>query len=278
VSLLALLLALTLGQRVGFGESRVLGLLAVAVVFAPLFILVELRGADPMIDLRLFRNSQFSVGLLTGYIAFIAIAATLILMPFFLENVLGYEPRAVGLMLAAVPIGLGLAAPISGVLSDRFGTRPITVIGLAILLAGYLAVSTLDEDTTTLGYLLRFLPIGIGMGVFQSPNNSAIMGSAPRERLGVASGLLAITRTLGQTTGIATLGALWAARVAYHTGGTSQGDATTAPVAAQVAGQQDTFLVVLVLITLALALGVWGLVQERRGRRLTTAAAHPPGS
>ncbi len=278
VSLLALLLALTLGQRVGFGDGRVLGLLAVAVIFAPLFILVELRSADPMIDLRLFRNSQFSVGLLTGYMAFIAIAGTLILMPFFLENVLGYEPRVVGLMLAAVPIGLGLAAPISGVFSDRFGTRPITVIGLAILLVGYLAVSTLDEDTTTLGYLLRFLPIGIGMGVFQSPNNSAIMGSAPRERLGVASGLLAITRTLGQTTGIATLGALWAARVAYHTGGTSQGDATTAPVAAQVAGQQDTFLVVLVLIALALALGVWGLVQERRGRRLTTAAAHPPRS
>ena len=116
------------------------------------------------------------------------------------------------------------------------------------------------------------------MGVFQSPNNSAIMGSAPRERLGVASGLLAITRTLGQTTGIATLGALWAARVAHHTGGTVQGDATTAPAAAQVAGQQDTFLVVLALIVLALALAVWGLVQERWGRRLRTTAAHAPRS
>jgi len=275
VSLLALLLALTLGQRMGFGERQILALFAVSAVFAFLFFFVEWKSGEPMIDLRLFRNSQFSIGLLTGLLAFVAIAGTLILMPFFLENVLGYEPRVVGLMLAAVPIGLGLAAPISGVLSDRFGTRPITVIGLAILLVGYFAVSTLDEDTTTLGYLLRFLPIGIGMGVFQSPNNSAIMGSAPRERLGVASGLLAITRTLGQTTGIAALGALWAARVATYAGELSQGGATAAPAAAQVAGQQDTFRVVLLLVALALALGVWGLVQERRGRRLTTAAAQP---
>jgi EmrB/QacA subfamily drug resistance transporter len=267
VGLLALLLALTLGQRVGFGERQVLVLFAVSALFTFLFLVIEWRSDEPMIDLRLFRNSQFSIGLLTGLLAFVAIAATLILMPFFLENVLGYQPRTVGLLLAAVPIGLGLTAPISGALSDRFGTRPITVIGLVVLVVGYYAVSTLNQDTTALGFLLRLLPLGIGMGVFQSPNNSAIMGSAPRERLGVASGLLAITRTLGQTTGIATLGALWATRVAYHTSGTAQGDATTAPVAAQVAGLHDTFLIVLLLIAVALALGVWGLVDERRERR-----------
>ncbi len=147
-------------------------------------------------------------------------AGTIILMPFYLENVLGYDTQSVGFLLAIVPIALGITAPISGAMSDRFGTRPITVLGLAILVVGFVAVSTLSPETTALGYVLRFLPIGIGIGIFQSPNNSAVMGAVPRERLGIASGLLAITRTLGQSVGIAALGALWASRVFARAGQT----------------------------------------------------------
>lgn len=273
VSLLALLLALTFGQRIGFMERRVLALFGSSVVCVTLFLRIELRRAQPMIDLRLFRDSQFSVGLLTGLLAFIAVAGALILMPFFLENVLGYTTRVVGLLLAALPIGLGLTAPVSGILSDRFGTRLITVVGLAILVIGYFAVRTLDQNTTAAGFLLRFLPIGVGMGVFQSPNNSAIMGSAPRERLGVASGMLAITRTLGQTTGIATLGALWASRVAVYSNGVNPGDATAAPAAAQVGGLHDTALIIILIIIVALVLAGWGLAQQRRGQRVAALAS-----
>jgi hypothetical protein len=128
-------------------------------------------------------------------------------------------------------------------------------------------VSTLSTGTTSLGYVLRFLPIGIGIGVFQSPNNSAVMGAVPSQRLGVASGLLSVTRTLGQTTGIAALGALWASRVAQRVGGIPSGGATSAPAAAQVSALGDTFLIIVVAIGLALALASWGLMLERRRRR-----------
>jgi MFS family permease len=166
--------------------------------------------------------------------------------------------------MATVPVALGLIAPVSGSLSDRFGSRPITVAGLAVLAAGFLAVSSLDAETTTLGYVLRFLPVGLGMGMFQSPNNSAIMGAAPRDRLGIASGMLAVTRTLGQTTGIAALGALWAAQVFKHTGGVVAGGATVAPISAQVFALRDTFVIVSVLILAALLLSIWGLAEERK--------------
>lgn len=264
VSLLALLLALTVGQRLGFDESRVLLLFAVWAVFLALFIFIEWRVGQPMIDLRIFRNGLFSVNLVTGFATFIAIAGTIILMPFYLENMLGYDTRHVGLLLAVVPIFLGITAPISGTLSDRFGARPITVIGLVILAAGYYALSTLTAQTSAAGYLLRMVPIGIGMGVFQSPNNSAVMGSVPRQRLGIASGLLAITRTLGQTTGIAVLGAVWAGRVAFHAGAILTGGATAASTVNQVAGLHDTLLTITVVIALAVLLSIWGLVQERR--------------
>lgn len=276
VSLMALLLALTFGQQLGFTEIRILALFAVSVCFLAIFLMIESRSSQPMIDLSLFQNRLFSINLVTGFITFVCIAGTIILMPFYLENVLSYDPRSVGFLLAVVPIAMGLIAPVAGSLSDRLGTRPIAVAGLFVLLVGYYAISTLGMQTTPLSYILRFVPIGIGMGIFNSPNNSAIMGSAPRAQLGVASGLLAITRTLGQITGIAVLGALWAGRVAFHLGNVPPGGATSAPAPIQVAGLQDTFIFVLILIGSALLIGIWGLVQERRGQRMPDWAVPPP--
>lgn len=267
VSLMALLLALTLGQGLGFGDPRILLLFAGWAIFLVVFVIIEWQSSQPMIDLRLFQNSLFSVNLVTGFMTFVTIGGTIFLMPFYLENVLGYDTRQVGLVMAVVPVALGIVAPIAGTLSDRLGTRPITIVGLLALLAGYYALLALNAQTTMLDYVLYFLPVGLGIGVFQSPNNSAIMGAAPRGRLGVASGLLSITRTLGQITGVAVLGALWAGRVAYHTGVALAGGATTASAAAQVAGLHDTFLTNMVLMTLAMVFGIWGLVRERRLRR-----------
>lgn len=274
-SLLALLLALTLGQLLGFGDSRVALLIGAWLVFLIVFLVIETGTAQPMIDLKIFRDILFSVNLVTGFLTFVAIAGIFILLPFYLEDVLSYNTQQVGFLLAVVPIGLGIFAPIAGALSDRFGTRPITVLGQITLLVGYAALTSLSTETTTWGYILRLIPVGIGMGIFQSPNNSAIMGTVPRERLGVASGLLSITRTLGQTVGIAILGALWAGRVMLYTGGFLAGGATTASGPAQVAGLHDTFVVVTILVFLGLALSVWGLVQERRLRGQLAVAQSP---
>ena len=264
VSLTCLLLALTVGQRVGFSRPPILLLFSSWAVFLAVFAVIELKTSQPMIDFSMFKNRLFSINLITGFITFVTIAGTIILMPFYLEEVLGYETRQVGLLLGVLPLAMGLIAPLAGAASDRFGARPITVIGLLILVVGYAALSTLDHQTTTLGYMVRFVPIGLGMGIFQSPNNSAIMGGVSRDRLGVASGLLALTRSLGQTVGVATLGALWAGRVVYHMGGVLLGGATTAAAPVQAAALGDTFHVIEVLMSLALMLSVWGLIQERR--------------
>jgi EmrB/QacA subfamily drug resistance transporter len=266
LSLLALLLGLTIGQRQGFTDRLALLLVAVAAIGFVVFIVLELRHPQPVIDLRLFRIRLLSVNLVTGLATFVTIAGTFLMMPFYLENVLRYDVRQVGLLLAVFPIALGLTAPLSGALSDKYGTRPISVLGLLVLVVGYASLSTLSETTTAVGYILRSIPLGIGMGLFQSPNNSAIMGAAPRERYGVASGLLAVTRTLGQTVGIAALGALWAARVFARLGQTLPGGVTAAPPAAQVAGLQETFLVSSTLVGLALLIALWTWRQECRVR------------
>jgi EmrB/QacA subfamily drug resistance transporter len=265
--LLCLLLALTWGQNIGFSENRILALFAGSLIFFLAFLYIEAHIEDPIIDLSLFLNEKFSVGLITGFITFFVIAGIILLMPFYLENVLGYDTRQVGLMLAIVPIAMGIIAPIAGSVSDRVGTKPITVVGLFILLIGYVGLSALRLDTTAWQYILLFLPIGLGMGVFQSPNNSAIMGSASQEHLGVVSGMLAITRTMGQTMGIALLGALWASRVSSYEGTLLDAGATEASALSQVGGLNDTLQIVVVLIFLAFVIGLWSLIAERRRSR-----------
>jgi MFS family permease len=177
-----------------------------------------------------------------------------------------YSPLTAGLLLAAVPVAVAVVAPRAGALSDRFGTRPLTALGLGILVVGYATASTLGLDTSALGYVLRFVPVGIGIGCFQSPNNSAIMGAVPRERLGVASGLLSLTRTLGQTVGIALVGALWSTRVFAHAEAATLADASAAPAHIQVMALNQTLRVIVGVVVIALALSLWALWQERRIR------------
>jgi EmrB/QacA subfamily drug resistance transporter len=270
-SVLILLMALTLGQTMGFKHPFIVSLFVTWIFTFLLFIYVEVSVADPMIDLTIFRNYRFTLNLFTGFLTFVALSGITLLMPFYLENVLNYSPHQVGLFLAIIPLAAGITSPLSGMLSDRLGTRTISAVGLLLLLLGYISLTSLNESTTAWGYILRFLPVGLGIGIFQSPNNSAIMGTAPNRRLGVISGMLAITRTMGQTAGIAILGAFWAARVAYYSNQHISAVHADTLVAAQVAGLQDTITGTVLIIGFALLLSLWAamLALVRRKIRIS---------
>ena len=262
VCLFTLLLGLSISQSLGFAHLQVIGLLSTAAVSLVGFVLVELRQPQPMIDLRLFKNTLLTINLATGFLGFIGTSGTMLLMPFYLQNILFFSPRDTGLLLGVVPLVVGIVAPIAGNLSDRIGSRLLTAIGLFIMIFGFVSVSTLDASTTALSYAIHFLPVGLGLGLFQSPNNSAIMGTAPKNRLGIVSGMLAITRTLGQTTGIAILGAVWASRVGFYLGATQTNiDATKAPIPAQISGLHDTIYLVIGLVIFGFILSLWALYQ-----------------
>ena len=259
--LLALMLFLTVGQRNGFRSPAMLGLLTVSLLALALFIRTELRVKEPLLDLSLFRNTLFSLNLSMRLISFIVLGGITLLFPFYLSNLLELEPTVVGLLLTTTMVFFGLASPIAGILSDRFGYRLIATAGLVMLAYGCYTISTLTAETSILGYVLRVLPLGLGMGIFQSPNNSAVMGSVPRERLGVISGVNVIGRTLGNTSGVAALGALWASRVMVYAGPDFAGDVTEAVAAAQTTALRDVSFVAMAMIGLALAMSVWGLVR-----------------
>jgi len=260
--LLSLMLGLSLAQGHGFGSVSVLSMLAVGVLAIAAFVLIERRVEQPMVDMTLFRSRLLTINLITGWMTFFGIAGLFLLSPFYLENALGAPPRQVGLLIAPAPLLLGLSAPISGVISDRIGPRRVLVVGLGILLVAYSLIQLLDESSPPWMIMLVMAPVGLGMGIFQSPNNSAVMGSATAERLGVTSAMLGLTRNTGQLTGISVLGALWALRVSYHYG--SVIDAEEAPAFAQAAALRDVGLLTAAVILIALVLSLWGVAEEKR--------------
>ncbi len=261
----SLALGLTLVQTRGFGDPVVTGLLALGAVGLVVFVLVEKKVRHPMLELALFKNLSFSLNLTLGLSVFVVQASSLVI-PFFLQLVQGFSTARMGLLMMVVPVVMGLSSPISGALSDRLGTRWLSLIGLVIMSLGCLAYAGLRQDTSVAEFILRSVPYGLGMGIFLSPNNSAIMGAASRRQLGVASGLLALSRTLGVTSGVPIIGAIYTAHVLAAWPGGSGGEVAAAPTTALVAGVAGAYSVAAVGIALAAGLCAVGWFFERRRR------------
>lgn len=259
-------LGMTDGQNQGFTSSTTLILLTTAAIGLACFLVLEASIKQPMLDLKIFHDLQFSLSLLTGVLVFIVIAGLIFILPFFLEWVKQYTTQQVGLLLAVSPILGGIVAPISGSLSDRFGPRVISLIGLVLMVIGCLLCSTFDTQLTELGYIVRVAPFGLGLGMFQSPNNSAIMGGVSREKLGIASGLLSLTRTLGQTAGLPLLGAIFASLTLSHANLPPYTDVKAAPIEALVYGVQGAFQIAALILGAAVLVSsmVWRM--ERLSR------------
>jgi EmrB/QacA subfamily drug resistance transporter len=208
VFLLSLLLYANRGQAWGWLSLVSISLLAVVVLSGILFISVERKSEQPMLNLALFSNRVFSFASLSALLSFMSLYALVFLTPFYLTFVLHYSVLKVGLVMAAGPIAILLVAPLSGTASDRIGVRGLACCGMIIAAFGLFFLSGLKESSDAFDVIWRLSVVGVGMGMFQSPNNSAVMGSAPVTHLGIASGILAAMRNVGMVLGIAVAGAV----------------------------------------------------------------------
>ena len=216
-ALTLLLLGLNKGADLGWTSSSVLGLMAGALIFMAVFILIERRSPHPMLDLNLFRVPLFSTSTLGAILNYICLFSITFLMPFYLIQGRGLNPAQAGLLLTVQPVMMAIAAPVSGAFSDRIGSRLPGMIGMGVLAVGLLLLSRLDAESGLWLAVLGLVVAGTGTGMFISPNTSALMGAAPRDRQGIASGVLATARNFGMVLGIGLAAAIFTTHLAMNT-------------------------------------------------------------
>jgi len=201
--MIVLLMGISHGEDWGWSSIPVLFGIILGAVLLAWFVQIERKVQDPMIDLSLYRNRPFLIGNLTGWLSFVAMFANNMLLPFYLQQILNYNPGQVGLVMTVFPVTMAIVAPLSGNASDRFGPLVLTTSGLVIIAASMFYFSTLSASVSFYQVLPGPLLMGLGTGMFQSPNNSSVMGSVPPQKLGVAGGINSLVRNVGMITGIA---------------------------------------------------------------------------
>ncbi len=176
-----------------------LALLTIAI--AAIYIPKQLRQTTPLLPFDLLRIKIFSISILTSITSFIAQMTAMTAMPFYLQHKLGYNAAEVGILFTAWPCTVMITAPFSGFLIRKIHPGILGGIGQMLIIAGLVALALTPPDASKFDVIWRLMLCGAGFGLFQSPNNSVIIMSAPAERNGSASGMLATSRLLGQATG-----------------------------------------------------------------------------
>jgi EmrB/QacA subfamily drug resistance transporter len=239
LGLMAVLLALNQGHNWGWLSVGVVGCLLAGLALLTGFVALEPRLKFPMLDLGLFRERAFASPIITAVLNFVCTSSIVFLMPLYL--ILGRQmaPSEAGLILITQPLVMASITILSGSLSDRIGSRLPATLGMVILSTGLFLLSRLDATTPLPIVVGSLVTVGVGIGLFGSPNSSAVMGAVPSARRGVAAAILSTARTLGNTLGLGLAGAIFTTVLAgqaltdptYVVPAVSMGFATTSGLA-----------------------------------------------
>ena len=195
--------SIMLGQQYSYTNIYIILALLISVVLFLFFVKFEMEQENPLLDVSIFKNKLFTVSIICGFTSFIAISGTNIILPFYLQDAMKLSPGVTGLLMTVSPIVLGILAPISGYLSDKFESEKITFMGLTVMTIGLLFMSTLKVDSPIWVVALFLATTSAGSAMFQSPNNSLIMSTVEKDKLGIAGSINSLVRNLGMISGIA---------------------------------------------------------------------------
>jgi MFS family permease len=198
------------GSPTGWGNPVVLAALAIGVILLAAFIWIELRVKSPLFRLALFKIRMFAAGNASSFLGSIARGGLQFMLIIWLQGIWlplhGYDyavtPLWAGIYLLPLLIGFVLMGPLSGWLSDRFGARFFSTAGMLIQVTGFLLLTTLPANFDYVWFAIILFMLGVGQGMFSSPNTSSVMGSVPPDQRGVASGMRATFQNGGSLVSI----------------------------------------------------------------------------
>ena len=209
-----LIYAIIEGPTFGWGSPRILGFFAAAAVCLAVFLWLEPRREEPLVDLRFFRSLPFSGAAVSAVSATLAMAGFLFLMTLYLQDVRGYEPLIAGLFLLPMAVAMAASAPLAGrMIASRGSPRvPLVIAGLGIMIGGALLVG-LTASSPTWYVVVSAMVFGVGMGWVNAPITNSAVSGMPRSQAGVASGIASTSRQVGTSLGVAIMGSVLAANL-----------------------------------------------------------------
>jgi EmrB/QacA subfamily drug resistance transporter len=203
VGLTGLVYGISKGGISGWDNTLVIGSLALAAVLLPLFVWIESRGRAPMLDLTIFRNRLFAAATAAAFINGLSRFALMFVFVFYFQGAQGDDPITAGIKLAPLAVGMLVSSPLAGMWADRRGSRTLAALGMLVTAAGLAAMTTLQVHTAYWETGLWMLIVGIGSGMFNSPNTAAMMGTVPAHRRGIAAGARMMLQNTGAVLSIA---------------------------------------------------------------------------
>jgi len=196
------------GLTLGWSSPAILGSFGISAVLWILFIVRETHCRDPLCDFGLFQNRNFLAASLAAAIMMLALAGVQFLLPFFFEGVKGYSSAFAGLLLAIPSVALMIFGPLSGSLSDRFGSRILAAVSALFTVATLFLISMYFQDTGLIFIVFTLLCMGIAMGIFFPPNMNQILGQSKKDEEGTGSSIMTTMKNVGETMGIALMGTI----------------------------------------------------------------------
>jgi len=203
MAIVPLLYSLQEGYASGFTSTIILSWLALSVVAFSAFFTMQRKKPMPLLDLDLFRNPKYTVNVLISFILSVTQSFLGISLPFYMQGVLDTPADVAGLYMTVSPVIVLLVTPISGYLSDKVGGGKLSVIGQAVSMAGLFFMATLTKASSVLTLVIYFSIVNLGGALFQAPNNSLIMSSIPRDKLGIGGSTSMAIRNIGFSIGMA---------------------------------------------------------------------------
>ncbi|MFL5827761.1 MAG: MFS transporter [Thermoleophilaceae bacterium] len=203
VGLTGLVYALSKAGLSGWGDPLVIAGLVAAVILLPLFVVIENHQRAPMLDLSLFKDRMFAAASGAAFINGLSRFALLFIFVFYFQGPQGDDPITAGIKLAPMAIGMLIASPIAGVIADRRGSRLLAAGGMVVTALGLALMTTLQVHTAYWESGLYLFIVGIGSGMFNSPNTAAMMGGVPSKRRGIAAGARVMLQNTGAVISIA---------------------------------------------------------------------------
>ncbi|MFC5401155.1 DHA2 family efflux MFS transporter permease subunit [Cohnella soli] len=221
-----------------WGSTNTIVSLCVGIVALVLFIIVELGHKQPLLELRVFKSSDFTIGIVASWLSTMALFGSFLFVPMYMQEVFGYAPLKTGFMILPQVAMTGLFMPIGGKLFDKFGARAVSVVGIAFVAAGLFIMSQIQADSGAGYVIMSTMIMGVGMGLSMMPINTHILKVAPRRLVGRVTPLTSAAQQVVVSFAVAGLASYMSTRIVDHMAAT-KGDKAVSLVSAF----GDTFFV-----------------------------------